>query len=184
MLPLLLTGCGSTATQEAVLPIGIPLEQIDIHENERNAHSMYHEDVLAAEYASAGDVVILTQSVGPFEAGTLLLYFNDTTQDESDGQESFGMVYSLDDGQTWSDRITVPIASEELPTYIAADASIIQLEDGTLLLYFYALDPRGDHNKERLFYAASSTDGLTFTVEQEVFRTSDPYNSPDVVVHD
>lgn len=194
VVPLVFAGCttventqvnpaATTQPEEVRLPLGVPLEDIEIFENERNEHRMFHEDVLAAEYASAGDVVLLEQAVGPFPEGALLMFFNDTTKDESKGMPSFGMVYSLDDGLTWSDRVTVPIESN-LGTFIAADASVVQQEDGSLLVYFYALDPRGDHNKERVFYAASSQDGLSFVVDEEVYRTQEPYNSPDVVFHD
>ena len=178
---LLLSGC-SLATTQAILPKGTPLSEINIVRTERSSHSTYFDDQLIALHASVPDAVLLTQPVGVFPAGTILTYFNDTTQDERDGQMSFGLTYSVDDGKTWSDRITVPITSGD-DSRIAADASIVQLSDGTLRIYFYALNPKGDIGKDRDISAASSSDGLSFVQEGLVYHTSSQVNNPDVVEH-
>ncbi len=164
------------------LPEGTPVEELTVHQSNRTSHSITFDGKLIAPYASVPDVVLLSQAVGAFPAGTLLIYFNDTSQDETDGQMSFGMIYSVDEGKTWSDRITVPIESEE-ENFIAADASVVQLEDGTLRLYFYALNPKGDLGRERDIFASSSKDGLSFSVEAKVYHTPLQVNNPEVVWH-
>lgn len=178
---LFLSGCALTTTQ-ATLPKGTPLTEIDVVQTERSSHSVYFDDQRIAQYASVPDAVLLSQPVGVFPTGTILTYFNDTAQDERDGQMSFGLTYSVDSGKTWSDRITVPITGGD-STQIAADASIVQLSDGTLRIYFYALNPKGDIGRDRDIYAASSSDGLSFTQEGLVYHTSSQVNNPDVIEH-
>lgn len=164
------------------LPVGTPLVDLEIQENSRSGHTVYFDNQLVAEYASVPDIIELRENIGPFKKGTWLMYFNDTRK-ETENELIVAMAYSIDEGSTWSDRILVPLETEE-ESFILADVSILELEDGTLRLYFYALEPTGDIGKTRKIYSAVSNDGLSFTMEALVYETPEQVNNPEVVYHD
>lgn len=161
------------------LPLGIPESELTVEQFDRTNHKANFNDELAANYASVPDIVKLSQNVGPFNKGTWLMYFNDTTQKNEELQR-VGLIYSIDDGATWSDRVYVPVNTDG-EEFIVADVSIVELEDGRLRLYYYGLDPRGDHNKERKIFASVSEDGLEFEVEELVYSSMEAVNNPEVL---
>jgi hypothetical protein len=129
------------------------------------------------EHASVPDLIYLNSTVGDFAAGTAISYFVDAS-DFSVG-EQIGMIYSTDDGETWSEQEVITIVGSEGQTPV--DPSIVQLENGSLRLYYFDLSTVRSRSGEYSIYAASSEDGKTFTVEQVVFKNATLITDPEVI---
>ena len=86
------------------------------------------------EHGSVPDAIVLNKDVGDFKAGTLMTIFVYFEKEESEIEE-IGMLYSEDNGKTWSDIIILTIDGAE--GHVPVDPSIIQLEDGSLVLYYF-----------------------------------------------
>lgn len=141
-----------------------------------------------AHYASVPELVALEEDLGPFPAGTLLAYFVDGTQDHGREDVELGLVYSLDNGQTWSDRLYTSM--EGMPDgTVAVDPSLVVLSDASLRLYYYDFpamlpapgvggSPSGEPSA---FYSATSTDGIHFAYEGIVYQSETLVTDPDVI---
>ena len=131
------------------------------------------------EHGSVPDAIVLNKDVGDFKAGTLMTIFVYFEKEESEIEE-IGMLYSEDNGKTWSDIIILVIDGAE--GHVPVDPSIIQLEDGSLVLYYFDFSVmKNSKIKKYIFYGASSTDGLHFTVEQPIFSSEKIITDPDVI---
>ncbi len=134
------------------------------------------------QHASVPDLILLDQDVGDFEAGTLLSYFVDASNMPAGGNEMIGLVYSTDNGETWSEQEVITIVGSESQTPV--DPSIVQLENGNLRLYYFDLGTVRSGEGEFAMYAAISDDGRTFTVEQAVFTSTTLMTDPEVILFD
>ncbi|MFA6888843.1 MAG: sialidase family protein [Candidatus Woesearchaeota archaeon] len=132
-----------------------------------------------AEHGSVPDVVQLHADLGDFSEETLLTYFVDATQSETHDAESIGMIYSTDNGETWSDRETITFENADEQTPV--DPSIVQLDDGTLRMYYFDIAAMRNQDSEFKIYVADSTDGKTFTTQESVYTSSTTITDPDVV---
>ncbi|PIN78640.1 hypothetical protein COV16_05690, partial [Candidatus Woesearchaeota archaeon CG10_big_fil_rev_8_21_14_0_10_34_8] len=126
------------------------------------------EKTAIQEHASVPDAIILEHNIGNFRAGTIMAVFVDASvmisQDEksSKGQEKIGMMYSEDKGKTWSEIQIINIEGSE--GHVPVDPSIVQLDDGTLLLYYFdfnAMISKADYDQYKI-YVAESQDGLAY----------------------
>ncbi len=133
------------------------------------------------EGASVPEVVQL-------ENGDLLLYFVDaeTLNSGSGGTEQIGYSKSSDGGVTWSEKDHV-VFSGKINQGPAVDPSLVELEDGTLRMYFYGPDgPITDlaaDTTEHNVYSAVSEDGISFAVEEGIRFTAQKLTDPEVVFH-
>lgn len=147
-------------------------------------NSFNDSDTVVFEKASVPDAVRLHTTSAVGEAGDLLMYFPSFENFTGSGSE--GLVYSrsTDNGVTWSDRTPVTIEGKQ-NSGAAVDPSLVQLEDGSLRLYFFGSetttgDPasvEGDH----VIYSALSTDGVTFTVEEGERLAMEKITDPEVI---
>lgn len=137
-----------------------------------------------ARYASVPDLVSLDQPLGPFPKKTLLVYFVDGTQDHGNEDLELGLVWSLDDGETWSNRAYTKMIGASSGT-IVVDPSLVKLDDGRLRLYFFDFNSNPSRNtskKAPRIHSAVSSDGITFEYEGIVFEeTGRGITDPDVV---
>lgn len=191
---IFLISCTSRLT--ASLPTGTPLEDLPFEENGLSYHDSYfyvsedgenwEERSLVAQMASVPEVIQLEQTVGPFEPGTLLAYFVDGTTKHGQMDVELGMSYSTDNGFTWSDRIFVPVEGTE-DGVVVADPSLVQLEDGSLRLYYYDFgrnkNPSPTNTDPHRFYSATSSDGLTFELEAVVYEEDSLITDPEVMAY-
>ncbi len=138
------------------------------------------KDESFVQHASVPDLVLLDQDVGDFNAGTLLTYFVDASDMPAGGQEEIGLMYSTDNGETWSEKEVITIVGSEGQTPV--DPSIVQLEDGSLRLYYFDLSTTRSSSGEFVMYAAYSNDGKTFSVEQAVFTSTTLMTDPEVIL--
>jgi hypothetical protein len=140
-----------------------------------------------ARYASVPDLVVTSNQLGPFPEGTLLTYFVDGTQDHDAEDLGLGLVYSIDGGETWSDRLYTTMEGAPKNS-VVVDPSLVVLSDGTLRLYYYdfpagplelrAGEPSTQTNE---FHTAISSDGIHFFYEGVAYSTSDTVTDPDVI---
>ena len=126
-----------------------------------------------AEQASVGNLLVLQADAGEFKTGTLLAYFVDASVMTQPGEERLALISSVDNGETWSDR--TPLVLEGLPeSTLPVDPSVVQLEDGSLRLYFFnfavvsgAAQKQWNVDEPHVIASAISTDGVTFVYEGE-----------------
>lgn len=182
------------AEEVLALPEGIPLEELETIENQLSSHKSefltsadgfeWSSPNLVAEMASVPELIRLDQAVGPFPEGALLAYFVDGTTPHGQSDHELGLVYSLDDGETWSDRVFVPITGLS-SGMVVADPSLVQLEDGSLRLYYFDfgrnMRPDAPSSDPFRFYAAHSTTGLSFDQTAIVFESSTLITDPEVI---
>lgn len=137
-----------------------------------------------AEQASVPDLILLEQDIGEFEADTLLMYYVDTsTADDEAGSENIALMYSTDKGETWSEKEFIAVEGAE--DHVVVDPSLVQLEDGTLRLYYFDFSQGKDiasgEDISYTQYAAESSDGKTFTLKQAVLETDFGLTDPEVI---
>ncbi len=187
-----------TAALEELASMTIPESELDVDENfELATHTVYFassedgehwelREESIAKYASVPALVSLPNDLGPFPAGTLLTYFVDGTQGHGDEDVELGLVYSLDEGVTWSDRLYASVSGAPSGSTVV-DPSIVELEDGRLRLYYYDFPNRlispGELGEYEI-HSAVSDDGLTFEYEQLVFVSETLITDPDVIEFD
>ncbi len=134
--------------------------------------------------ASVPDVIQLSQDVGKFKKGELLVYFVDFSSVAGSGLESLGIISSNDGGATWKDEGNM-VLSGKVNAGAAVDPSIVQLSNGTLRLYFFGSeitsgDPalvEGPHK----VYSALSSDGIDFIVEPGIRFQANSLTDPEVI---
>lgn len=206
LFPFFGAGCAQNTvdilTLEDVEEQSIAEEDLKVNKNfELSKHTTYfatsedgidwtlREDPIA-HYASVPELVIALGELGPFPAGTLLTYFVDGTQDHGREDVELGLIYSLDGGETWSDRVYTTMEGMPDDT-IAVDPSLVVLDDGRVRLYYFdfAADPNmggpvPDDAPEFTgfqFHSAISENGIDFTYEGLVYTTDALATDPDVV---
>lgn len=147
-----------------------------------NGESWSLQDGYIAEHASVPDLIMLTHDIGDLKAGSLMSIFVDAEPLEYGLDEVVSYIISDDNGETWSDRVTVKIDNEE---HLPVDPSIVQLEDGTLRLYYYDFRHSATPDAEKIsrFYVAESDDGVNFEVQAEVWSQEGTITDPDVIQH-
>ncbi|MBI2411182.1 MAG: exo-alpha-sialidase [Candidatus Kerfeldbacteria bacterium] len=132
-------------------------------------------DTPAITYASVPDGVLLQQTTTAGDAGDILVYFV---------RSGICMSKSSDNGATWSDPLAVNF--DGLDDSIGAyDPSLIQLEDGTLRMYFFGstvqdADPASMEG-EHPMYSALSDDGVNFTMEDDERLSVESITDPEVL---
>lgn len=140
---------------------------------------------LIAKNASVPEIIELSQNLGSFKKGDILVYFIDFANYSGVvGSEKLSFVYSKDDGKTWSDRTQINLQNKQNKG-AAVDPSVVQLSDGKLRLYFFGSDisssgaPAGTNVNN--VYSALSSDGVNFTVEQGVRFSDRNLTDPEVI---
>lgn len=184
---------------EAIQEMTITEEELKIDEHfELSKHTTYFatsEDGITwnlrkkpiAHYASVPDLVVVQTQLGPFPEGTLLTYFVDGTQDHDAEDLGLGLVYSLNGGETWSDRLYTSM--EGAPeNSVVVDPSLVVLPDGTVRLYYYDFPNspfmpgfEGVSAQANEFHTATSIDGVHFVYEGLVYSTSNIVTDPDLI---
>ena len=136
-------------------------------------------DVAIAEHGSVPDLTRLDQAVGDVPAGALLSYFVDSSPVIEGLDEQVSFIVSLDDGETWSDRIVTEIDENYLPV----DPSVIQLDDGRLRMHFFDFSSTrgGGAGKTHVFYSAISEDGIHFEIEGASLSSEALMTDPEVI---
>lgn len=138
------------------------------------------------EHNSVPEILELTQDIGEFKAGTLVMFFVDSTESlEGVDLEVLSMSYSTDKGETWSERVTIDIEGTD---DLLLGPSAVQLEDGRIRLYLFdfsvgKLIPTGQATEFEM-YSAISEDGETFTLEQKSFSSDTMVTDPEVIFFD
>ncbi|PIW36637.1 MAG: hypothetical protein COW24_04245 [Candidatus Kerfeldbacteria bacterium CG15_BIG_FIL_POST_REV_8_21_14_020_45_12] len=132
------------------------------------------------EHASVPDLTVLTQPVNDLPIGTLVGYFVDAKSFHQAGDERIGMIYSTNNGATWSQVVDVEFTGAGNTTPV--DPSIIQLNDGSLRLYYFDFsNDLSSIDKKSTFYSATSTDGLKFTVDGPIYEHNGIATDPDII---
>lgn len=146
-----------------------------------SANELYDWEISSPiiEHASVPDLIQLTQDLGEFEKGTLLSYFVDSSESLEEDAEKIGMVYSIDNGKTWSDLETITILGAE--EHIPVDPSIVQLDNGNMRLYYYNINAFRNHDNSYSIYVAESTDGINFELLQTSYTSESLIMDPEVV---
>ncbi|NQV90654.1 exo-alpha-sialidase [Candidatus Uhrbacteria bacterium] len=137
-----------------------------------------------AEHASVPDLLVLDKPITDYPAQTIMSYFVDASPKKEGEDERVAFITSDNNGETWSDRVIVELDREDL---LPVDPSVIQLEDGSLRLYFFdwnAGRARGQKKPNIIytFYSALSTDGIHFTVEDASLLSDTLMTDPEVVL--
>jgi len=138
------------------------------------ANEKWTESVTIIEHASGPDATILEQDIGDYEAGDLLIVLTYFPENKV-GAGELSFIHSKDEGETWSDPVALSL--EGTDGHIPVDPSILQAEDGSLILVYQDLRESNDQSDEHNFYLALSEDGENFTFEAEIF------SSPDFLIH-
>jgi len=137
---------------------------------------------LVAKQASVPDVIQLKKDSGNFKKNDLLVYFMDFSNVSQSETQALGLIVSHDNGKTWNSRTNINLVNLNKG---AVDPSIVQLDNGKLRLYFFgsettdgdpALVP-GSHK----VYSAISSDGINFTVENDIRFQDDKLTDPEVI---
>lgn len=137
------------------------------------------------EQASTPDAVVLHTASSVGSPGDVLMYyssFKDAVLQEEDVR--IHVARSIDNGLTWIDPQRIVI-SGDLPIGKASDSAAVQLEDGSIRLFFYGpseadVDPaliEGEHS----MYSAVSSDGVNFVMEDGVRFAYNRITDPEVV---
>ncbi|MBI4360260.1 exo-alpha-sialidase [Candidatus Micrarchaeota archaeon] len=139
-----------------------------------------------AEQASVPGLLRLEKPAGAFEPGGLLIYYVDFSQFITPGSENIRVLYSSDQGKTWTDQGVVAITGKQ-NAGAAVDPGIVQLEDGRIRLYFFGSevttgDPARAEGKHKV-YSAVSTDGISFAAEPGTRFEDEGLTDPDVIEH-
>ncbi len=127
----------------------------------------------ALEKASAPSLVLLRSPCGSHSAGTFLLYAMDFSSGSRRSRSERIAVSTSTDGKDWTDRRSL-VFDEEIPG--AGDPAAVQLEDGSIRLYFQVPNRRRSTDVR----SARSEDGVTFRLEEGI-RLEDAGN-PDVLL--
>lgn len=179
------------------LPVGTLEEDLEIIPWEISSHAAFlasskdgktwTSGTLLARYASVPDIIQLRESVGPFPAGALLVYFVNTSQPHGDDNDTPFLIYSLDNGRTWSGRVATNVYGAPEGT-IVVDPSLVQLDDGLLRMYYWDIaassGPPWGKNHTPAIYAAVSRDGVNFKFEGAVYKGQKVWADPEVVEFD
>lgn len=184
--------------QPATVESNQALDQIDGQEPQETRTPYYDKAMLAtsvtgndwelindnlAVQASVPDATVLHTDIGEFTAGTIMsvfVYMSENTP----GVEELGIIYSTDNGITWSDLQILTLDSPE--EHLPVDPSIIQLDDGTLMIHYFDFSRTKQISSADPYYiyATSSTDGINYTIEQEpVYVSQVTITDPDVIYY-
>lgn len=141
------------------------------------------QDGYIAEHASVPDLLALSKDIGEYAAGTLMSHFVNSEPVAYGLDENVAFVTSTDNGETWSERTVIALDNDD---HIPVDPSVMQLEDGSMRLYYFDFSvmrggPQDDTRST--FYMASSTDGVNYTVEGEVYAFDGLITDPEVIMH-
>ena len=139
---------------------------------------------LVRKSASVPDLIQLTKDAGEFKKGDLLVYFVDPTVMKGPGTEGLGILSSSDLGKSWTESGHIKLTGKSNKGG-AVDPSVVQIEDGTLRLYYFGSeitqgDPAKQEGKHKV-YSAKSTDGINFTVEERVRWEDNRLTDPEVI---
>ena len=142
---------------------------------------------LVQRQASVPDLIQLSQDIGKYKKGDLLVYFVDfSTLTKNAGSEQLGLISSSDGGKTWSKKVNIKISNQ--PNKGAAvDPSLVQLSDGRLRLYFFGSEvTQGDPAKvegEHKVYSAVSINGINFKTETGARFAAERLTDPEVIFY-
>lgn len=142
------------------------------------------EGNLIRKSASVPEAIQLQKNIGQFKIGTLLVYFVDAAKMKGPLTEQIGVISSSDLGQTFQEEGAIELQNKG--NLVVVDPSLIQLDDGTLRLYFFDFSVKsntGVPNQESSHnvYSAVSKDGLKFTLEQGVRFQDNNLTDPEVI---
>lgn len=135
--------------------------------------------------ASVPDIIVLSGRGTAGSEGTTFVYTVDARPMKASRFENISLLISKDNGKSWTEPEAVKINGIKETNAAPVDPSIVQLEDGRLRLYFYAMvkaPPRPDSTHK--FYSAISTDGRNFTVEDGVRFEAANITDPEVIFAD
>lgn len=139
---------------------------------------------LVTNSASVPDIIELTQDLGNFKKGDILVYFVDFSTLLGPGQENISVVASEDGGKSWQEKQQIMVKNK--PNKGAAvDPSVAQLPDSTLRLYFFGSettsgDPASVPGAHKV-YSAISQDGVNFLVEEGTRFATENLTDPEVI---
>ena len=193
ILSLLLTACSN----EVLMPAP-DIDNVSSETKPADGGPYYHNikyydgttSTLLLEHASVPDVLVLEQDVANFSAGTWMIvyvYIAEEplkTKEGSHVEENIGMMYSTDEGETWSENTILSLYG--IDDQIPVDPSLTQLEDGTLLLYYYdflaqRIYKSGDG--ERQMHVVESIYGLNYEHVNAVYTRQQSMTDPEVVYY-
>ena len=156
--------------------------EMDLPEVGPYTHKVVFGQSTLVEHASVPDALVLHTDVGEFKAGTWMIVY--VYMPSASAEEQIGMMYSTNEGQTWSEHTVVPITGQD---HVPVDPALFQLDDGTLLLYYFDFLANRLYPGmpgERSMHVASSTDGLVYTYSQNVYTRQTSMTDPDVILYD
>lgn len=163
-----------------------PLQNHDTYITFSKDGKTWNSGTLVKKGASVPELIQLTHDVGTFKSGDLLIYFVDASTMVGPGSEGISIERSTNLGKTWTSAGQIKVTGK-VNKGAAVDPSIVQLDDGTLRLYFFGSeitqgDPAQASGPHKV-YSATSTDGIDFTVESGVRFESNQLTDPDVVYY-
>lgn len=142
---------------------------------------IWSETTTIVEHASGPDALVLDKNIGRYHAGDVLVVMTYYPENLV-GAGELSMMSSNNEATSWTDPslLTLEGASGHIPV----DPSLYQDTDGTLLLVYQDLRESKDGVDEHVFYVASSTDGVTFTYEGEIFSSEEFIIHPDLIAYE
>ncbi|MBI2128864.1 hypothetical protein HYU07_01360 [Candidatus Woesearchaeota archaeon] len=144
----------------------------------------WEQGSLIRKSASVPDLIQLTRDAGKFKKDDLLVYFVDALTMAGPSTEQVGIISSSDLGKTWAEQGTIKLSGKKNKGGVV-DPSIVQLEDGSLRLYFFGPDitsgdPAKQEGKHKV-YSAKSSDGMNFVAEEGTRFEDNSLTDPEVI---
>lgn len=96
----------------------------------------------------------------------MLVYYVDFSEFSGSNRDTSTKVIASSDGTTFGTPRTVTLDDAEIEAGNIADASVVQLDDGRLRLYF--MNTLGPNDRSTPIYSATSTDGVHFELDEGI----------------
>ena len=122
------------------------------------------------DHAESPDAIRLSRAVGSYRSGSVLLYYVDFSEFGSGSDKTSAKMVSSTDGINFGSPKTVSLDDKSIEAGYIADASVVQLDDGRLRLYF--MNTIKGHEREATIYSATSSDGVNFAMDDGIRMVS------------
>ncbi len=152
-----------------------------------NPDSFEDSDEVVFEKASVPEAVLLHTDSEAGDVGDLLMYFPSFEKFSGAGTENIAYSRSADNGETWTTRAIITMTGKE-NAGAPVDPSLVQLDDGTLRMYFFGSENVGAgaggpaaQEGAHVIYSAVSSDGVNWEVEEGERIALEDITDPEVI---